>query len=190
MKRVLVLNRCYLPVHITSVKRAIQMLYLGAARGVDPEYKTFSWEDLCAELSKHPNPENENVHFLRSLQGWIAIPKVIVLNHYDRLPQRNIRFSRTHVFMRDQYTCQYCANEFPKIKLNLDHVLPKSRGGRTSWDNLVTSCHDCNRTKADRTPQEAKMPLLKKPRKPAGTFGLINLKQVHASWSPFLLTDN
>lgn len=181
----LVLNRSFLPVHITTVKRAVSLLYIGAARGVDMNYQTYSWDDLETIPIEVENPTE--FHIIQTISQPMPVPKVIVLNEYDRLPQRTMRFSRTHVFMRDQYTCQYCGNGFPKAELNLDHVIPRSRGGKTSWDNLVTSCHTCNRKKGNLTPLEANMPLRSKPKRPAGTFGLLNLKKIHASWSPFLL---
>lgn len=187
-KRVLVLNRCYLPVHITSVKRAISLVFLGAARGVDPEYQVYSWEDLVQISENSELFDTNRFHLLRTIHREIPVPRVIVLNDFDRLPQRSIRFSRTHVFMRDRYTCQYCGNEYPKAKLNLDHVMPRSRGGKTSWDNLVTSCHTCNRTKANRTPHEANMPLLSTPKRPSGSFGLVSMKSIHDSWAPFLFS--
>ena len=187
-KKVLVLNRCFLPVHITTVKRAVSLLFLEAAKGVDVQYQTYTWEQLMYG-SFESLPEDCFLP-LRTTSGYFPVPKVIVLNDYDQLPKRSVRFSRTHVFMRDQYTCQYCGDEFPKAKLNLDHVVPRSRGGKTTWDNLVTSCHDCNRKKANLTPQEASMPLRCRPRKPAGTFGLVNLRKIQESWTPFLLVDS
>jgi len=174
-----------LPVHITTVKRAISLLYLDAAKGVDENYQTYAWEQL--EELEPEQGRGESFHFLRTISRLFLVPKVIVLSSYEKLPQRSVRFSRTHLFLRDQYTCQYCGREEPKANLNLDHVLPRSRGGKSSWENLVTSCHPCNRKKGNLTPQEAGMPLLSKPKKPAGTFGILSHKKIHQSWTPFLL---
>lgn len=182
----LVLNRGYMPVHITSVRRAVTLIYLEIAKGVDQSYQTFGWRDL-EELAQMSGCElGDDFHYLKRVNGRLPVPRVIVLGDYDKIPQRTVRFSRAHVFLRDQYQCQYCRKEFPKSKLNLDHVMPRSRGGKTSWENLVTSCHVCNRRKADRTPNEANMPLAKVPRRPSGTLGLLNLTKVHESWQPFL----
>lgn len=189
-KRVLVLNRCYLPVHITTVKRAVSLLYLGIARGIDTQFQTYDWVQLSTSEQIQFSSTTKDFHFIRTLTRLVPIPRVIVLNEFERLPQRGVRFSRTHVFIRDQFTCQYCAKEFPKQKLNLDHVIPRSRGGRTSWENVVTSCHACNRRKANRTPAEANMPLKNPPRRPAGSLGLLNAKKLHESWSPFLFSEH
>lgn len=175
-----------MPIHITTVKRAINLLFLEAARGVDSQYQTFNWVQL---LKTPPEDRRSHYHWVQTVSGEIAIPRVIVLEDFDKLPQKNIRFSRSHIFIRDQFTCQYCRKEFPRTKLNLDHVMPRSRGGKTSWENVVTSCISCNRVKANRTPQEAEMPLKKQPKRPAGSLGLINLKRVHETWSPFLVFD-
>lgn len=186
--RVLVLNRAFLPIHITNLKRAISLLYLGLAQGIDREYQTYQWDQLI-EIDQLED-KRDCFHFLRSVRHLVAIPRVIVLKEFDRLPQRKLRFSRQHIFIRDGYTCQYCAKRYPKHKLNLDHVHPRSRGGRTIWENVVTSCHSCNRKKADRTPSEAGMPLLSHPKKPRGSLGLIAHKSVQTSWRPFLGIDS
>lgn len=178
-----------MPVHIASVKRAVSLLYLGIARGIDTRFQTYEWLQLLdPELTQ--SAQLEDFHFLQTVSRPIPVPRVIVLNDFDKLPQRGVRFSRTHVFIRDQFTCQYCVKEFPKQKLNLDHVVPRSRGGKTSWDNVVTSCHTCNRRKANRTPSEANMPLKNPPRRPGGSLGLLNTKKLHSSWSPFLFTES
>ena len=161
---------------------------MGAAQGVDINYQTYEWTRLLEEGLQHLGPEN--FHLIRTVSRDVPVPRVIALREFDRLPQRHVRFSRTHIFMRDQYTCQYCRREFPKAQLNLDHVMPRSRGGRTSWENVVTSCHTCNRVKGSRTPQEAQMPLQKKPKRPAGSLGLLNLKTIHSSWQNFILLES
>ncbi len=160
---------------------------MGAAQGVDLEYQTYDWEHLLeGELE---GVRENHFYWVRTVSREIPVPRVIALREFDKLPARHVRFSRTHIFMRDQYTCQYCARELPKAQLNLDHVMPRSRGGKTSWDNVVTSCLTCNRIKGNRTPQEAQMPLRKKPKKPAGSLGLLSFKNIHESWQNFILAD-
>jgi len=86
----------------------------------------------------------------------IRVPRVILLRSYDRMPRRHVRFSRCNVFLRDQNRCQYCARQLPRAELNLDHVVPRyARLGRRVWENVVCSCHRCNRVKGGRTPSEA-----------------------------------
>ena len=142
--KVLVLNRAYFPVHITSVRRAFILLYQGIARAVDEQYRTFdfdSWSELSASL------HDDTVGLVNRV---IRVPRVILLVAYDRAPKRHVRFSRFNVFARDKNTCQYCGRRFPRNELNLDHVIPRSRGGTSMWENVVCSCHACNRKKGGR----------------------------------------
>lgn len=111
-------------------------------------------------------------------------PSVIRLHRYLRVPYRKVELSRKNIFRRDAHTCQYCGN---KHDLTLDHILPKSRGGPDTWENLVTACKSCNNIKGNKTPKEAKMTLMNKPSKP---HHLIYLKQfvtnLDDKWKPFL----
>lgn len=185
--RVLVLNRFYLPVHITSVKRAVSLLYMDIAVGVDHEYQTYSWEQLLdGDLD---NDKSSSFYFLRTVHRDVPIPKVVVLNEFDRRPPQNVKFSRAQVFMRDRFTCQYCAKTLPKQKLNIDHVVPRVAGGKTIWENVVTSCHPCNRRKGGRTPAQAGMHLLTHPHKPSVSPLFNALKQINAVWKPFLFQN-
>jgi 5-methylcytosine-specific restriction endonuclease McrA len=182
--KVLVLNRSYLPVHITSVKRAFALLYQGVAHAVDEHYRTFdfdSWRDLSVELHHER---------LGVVGGFIRVPRVLLLLAYERVPKRHVRFSRFNIYARDGNTCQYCGKRFARIELNLDHVIPRSRGGVSSWENVVCSCHTCNRRKGGRTPEEAGMHLIKRPRRPEWTafnFETFSLRH-HKEWMPFLST--
>ena len=180
--KVLVLNRSYLPVHITSVKRAFSMLYQGVARAIDENYEIFdfqSWSDLSVSV---------NDEALRTVDRMIRIPRVIVLVAYDRMPKRHVRFSRMNIYARDRNTCQYCGRRFPRGALNLDHVVPRSQGGKSTWENVVCSCIACNRKKGGRTPEEARMKLIRPPRRPTFTpLGALPLHQVHyREWITFL----
>ncbi len=161
-------------------------MYLGFAKGINPEYQTYDWFELL-DLERFADLEQDHFYFLHTVSRLVPVPRVIVLSDFDKLPQKGVRFSRGHVFVRDQFTCQYCLQEFPKQKLNLDHVVPRSRGGRTSWENVVTSCHSCNRRKANRTPAEASMPLKRSPQRPHASWGLLQRKQLDQSWKVFLL---
>lgn len=165
--KVLVLNRSYFPVHVTSARRAFSLIYQGIAKAVDHQYRTFdfdSWSELSASL------HDEAIHLTNRM---IRVPRVILLVAYDRVPKRQVRFSRFNVFARDKNTCQYCGERFPRQELNLDHVIPRSRGGLSTWENVVCSCFTCNRVKGGFLPEEAKMQLIRKPFRP--------------EWTPFML---
>ena len=182
--RVLVLNRSYLPIHITTVRRAVTLLCLDIAVGVDSEYQTYTWGDLITvpmEESKH-----EHFHFLHGMDYSVPIPKVLVLHDFDQRPPQTVKFSRLQVFMRDRHTCQYCARTLPKQRLNIDHVVPRIQGGKTTWENVVTSCHHCNRKKGGRTPTQAGMRLLSTPARPRVSPQLLFLKEQNPVWNAFL----
>ena len=121
--------------------------------------------------------------------SWkIRVPRVIVLLLFDRLPKKEVKFTRHNVFERDKNTCQYCGNIFERSELNLDHVLPRDRGGLTTWENVVCSCIGCNTRKGNRLPHEARMTLIRKPKRPKWrpfvqvTFAT----QQHESWRHFV----
>lgn len=184
---VLVLNKSFLPVHVTSVKRALILLYQDIAKAVDENYSTFSfesWQELAV---------NERSNSIGLVDRAIRIPRVIILLNYDKQPKRYIKFSRANIFLRDKNRCQYCGKEFKKSELNLDHVIPRMAGGVSSWENVVCSCISCNRIKGGRTPEEAGMRLIKKPKKPEWSpYYHISLTNImYKEWMPFLnLVDN
>ena len=179
---VLVLNRHYQPIHITSARRAFALLYLGAASAIDDQFRIFdfaSWSQLSTEMG------DDVVH---TLDRAIRIPRVIVLQLYDRLPRTKVRFSRHNIYLRDGNTCQYCGESLPRSELNLDHVVPRSQGGRTTWQNVVCCCIPCNLAKGARTPEQARLVLLKKPERPrwTPTFRAASDRVRYREWLPFL----
>ena len=188
---VLVLNRHYQPIHVTNVRRAFSLLYLGVARVIDPEFKTFDFE-TWAELSLEVHGKHDVIH---TVNRAIRVPRVIVLQLYDRIPKTKVRFSRHNIYMRDSNTCQYCGRELPRAELNLDHVVPRAQGGRTTWENVVTACGDCNLRKGSRLPRECAMFPRSSPRQPT-TWELQDNGRgfppnyLHESWRDFLYWDS
>jgi 5-methylcytosine-specific restriction endonuclease McrA len=180
---VLVLNRSYLPIHVTSARRAFSLVYQGLARAIDQEYQTFdfeSWRELAAARAA--------VDTVGTVTGPIAVPRVIVLTAFDRIPKRHVRFSRINVYARDNFTCQYCGGRRPRSELNLDHVVPRALGGKSTWENVVCSCLACNRKKGGRTPEQAGLRLRRIPVRPRWT-PLVNLMLSsvrYKEWQPFL----
>ncbi len=179
---VLVLNRHYQPIHITNAKRAFSLLYLGVARAIDREFRTFdfeSWAALSAELG------DDVIH---TVDRVIRVPRVIVLQIYDRMPKTKVRFSRHNIYTREGNTCQYCGQTLPRTELNLDHVVPRAQGGRTTWENVVCCCIECNLSKGARTPVQAGLRLLKQPARPrwTPTFRASGDKIRYREWLPFL----
>lgn len=157
----LVLNRNWQAVGVNTVSRSLVKVWNESARIVDPaDYQQYTWEDW-AKLSPL---EGEN--FIQTRWMQIRVPEVITLTRYDRLPTNSVAFSRRNVFKRDRFTCQYCSRQPGKDELTIDHVLPRAQGGQSSWTNCVLACIDCNSRKADRTPEQANMPLLRVPQRP------------------------
>ena len=179
---VLVLNRSYLPIHVTSVRRAFTLVYQGIARVIDEEYKTFDF-DSWAQLAVARDEES-----IGTPKGRVRIPRVIVLVAFARLPRRHVRFSRINLMARDDFQCQYCGKKPRRSELNLDHVIPRALGGKSTWENVVTSCIDCNRLKGGRTPKQATMKLMKRPERPRWTplMNLMFSSVRYEEWRPFL----
>ena len=179
---VLVLNKSFLPVQITTVRRAFCLLYAGIAKAVNSQYETFdyaSWHQLSIE---------RNDETIGLVDRAIKIPRVILLTAYDRVPKRRVRFSRHNIFARDKNTCQYCGKKFLRLDLNLDHIIPRSQGGTSTWENVVCSCHQCNRKKGGKTPEQARIKLISQPKRPVWTPPLnVSLREVMCKeWVPFL----
>ena len=179
---VLVLNRSYLPIQVTSVRRAFALIYQGIARVVNDRYQTFdfeSWQALAVARDEEA---------IGTTRGPIRIPRVIVLTAFDRIPKRHVRFSRINIYARDSFTCQYCGVRHPRSELNLDHVVPRALGGRSTWENVVCSCLECNRRKGSRTPAQAGLHLRRPPVRPRWTplMNLMLSNVRYTEWRPFL----
>lgn len=188
---VLVLNRSYVAVHVIGVRRAFSLLCRALAEVIHAEdgqflnYDFDSWRQRCQQRVRHKQPHED---WIRAVHFEIQVPRVIRLLQYDRMPQRMLRLNRHTIFARDEHRCQYCGRRFPTGQLSLDHVIPRSRGGTTSWENVVCACLGCNVKKGGRTPQEAHMKLVAKPtrprRSPLVTQKLRNPK--YAAWKVWL----
>jgi 5-methylcytosine-specific restriction endonuclease McrA len=184
----LVLNRSWQPIHVTTVVRALVMLWNESAKVVDPEdYRFYSWADWMAL------PALEGLPCIRTARARIRVPEVVALQQFDRLPTAAVAFSRRNVAKRDHFTCQYCGAQPGVAELTVDHVVPRAQGGQSSWTNCVAACSDCNARKADRTPEQAGMRLRKIPARPEWKplFALQTLAHAHhlEGWSAFLGKD-
>jgi 5-methylcytosine-specific restriction endonuclease McrA len=163
--QVLVLNRLWQAVNICTARRAFALVYAGHAHVVSSDdtnnfltHDFESWRDFSTTAPDH--------ELVTTISWKIRVPRVIVLLFFDRLPKKEVKFTRHNVFERDKNTCQYCGENFDRNDLNLDHVVPRDRGGTTTWENVVCSCIPCNTRKGNRLPQEAQMGLIRKPKRP------------------------
>lgn len=166
-RRVLVLNRLWQAVNIVGVKRAFGLLMQEHAQAIDTTDGNFNILDaeqwIEYSLANPPKSDFDTVH---TVKLSIRVPHVLLLRHYDKVPTKEVKFNRQNIFIRDSHTCQYCGNHFHERDLNLDHIIPRDRGGRTTWENIVTSCIKCNTRKANRLPHQAGMHLKRKPDRP------------------------
>lgn len=154
----LVLNRNWQPVNVATVARALVLLWNETARVVDPaDYQLYGWREW---LQLVPAPGEL---FIRAVSRRLRVPEVVSLVEYDRLPSATVSFSRRNIFKRDHYACQYCGKQPGSEELTIDHIIPRSRGGVSSWENCVLACMGCNKRKADHTPEQAGLRLLRRP---------------------------
>ncbi len=186
-RQVLVLNRLWQAINVCTVRRAFTLLCQGHAQVVNADgQNNFFTHDFASwhELSqREPEPEMVN-----TISFKIRIPRVIVLMLFDRMPKKEVKFTRHNIFERDKNTCQYCGKIFDRRDLNLDHVIPRDKGGQTTWENIVCSCIPCNTRKGNRLPHQVHMHLIKKPVRPKWRpFVHITFdSQVHDSWRHFI----
>jgi len=189
--KVLVLNKVYMAIRVVSAKRAFSLLTRNLAEVIHVDegryynYDFESWAELSA-LQAQFEPEAHD--WVRTVRFSIAVPKVIRLFGYDRVPQQQVKLNRRNLFARDRNRCQYCGKTFPTSELSIDHVVPRAQGGGDSWTNLVCSCVRCNAKKGGRTPDQAHMRLIKPPVRPRRN-PLISVRlgqERYASWKAFL----
>lgn len=184
---VLVLNKSWIAVNVASAKRALTLLFQGHARVVHPkDYALYDF-DAWMEFSQ----TNDGVparRYVYTPTSRIRLPEVIVLTGFNGFYSPEVRLSRRNIFARDKSVCQYCGHRFPRTELTIDHVIPRSRGGTDSWENLVLACTSCNLRKRDRTPEEAQMPLIRKPVAPRWLprFNSPLTKEELLSWKRFV----
>ena len=188
---VLVLNKHYAAVRVVTARRAFVMLCNSTAEIVAYEnsqyvsYDFDSWRQLSEFRSRY---EREHHEWVRCVRFELAVPRIVRLLIYDRLPRQPVRFNRRNIFARDRNRCQYCGRKFALSELSLDHVLPRSRGGLASWENVVCCCVQCNVRKGGRQPHEAGMRLIAEPIKPKRSpiLSLRLTSEKYASWKQFL----
>jgi len=164
MGQVLVLNASYEPLNITTWRRAMVMVLKGKAEGLEHDPSRMIRDDLLQ-------------------------PTVIRLRQFVRVPYRPLPLTRRNLFQRDGHRCQYCGTA--REPLTIDHVLPRSRGGRDTWDNVTTACLPCNVRKGNRTPREAGMPLLRQPHRPLSNLSFEATRHMgggrHATWAKYVI---
>lgn len=162
-RKVLVLNKHWVAVHVCTVRRALTLVFQDWARVVTEDYETYdfeSWRELSQfKAGSHPMIHTPTFHLM--------LPRVIVLSRYHRCPPRVVKFNRRNIFVRDNFRCQYCGCVPREDDLTIDHVIPRSRGGRTTWENVVLACTRCNTRKGNHLPNECGMQPQRAPHRPS-----------------------
>jgi len=187
---VLVLNKHYMPIRIVGARRAFSLLFRKLAEVVACEqgvYANYDFQSWC-EVSQFKNRFEPDGDWVSCVNLYIAVPRIIRLLFYDRLPRSEIKFNRRNIFARDKNTCQYCGKKQPTNELSLDHIIPKSAGGKSNWENIVCACTSCNAKKGGRTPKQAGMTLVTRAVKPKHN-PLVHLhlgSQRYRSWKQFI----
>ena len=190
---VLVLNKYYMPLRIIGARRALALLWSRQAEVISCEegrynnYDFHSWRDM-SQLKKTFAPDEDD--WISTVNFYIAVPRIVRLLFYDRLPRTGVKFNRRNIYARDENKCQYCGKRFPTNELSLDHIIPRSLGGITTWENIVCACTGCNAKKGGRTPVQARMKLIASPIKPKRnpTINVHLTHQRYHSWKQFLDT--
>ena len=188
---VLVLNKHYMAIRVVRARRAFSLLFRELAEVVSLEqgrYSNYDFQSWCevSQFKRHFEPDGQD--WVSTVSFYVAVPRIIRLLFYDRLPRSEVKFNRRNIFARDKNRCQYCGKRYPTSELSLDHVIPKSMGGKSVWENMVCACTKCNVKKGGRPPQQAAMTLIQKPAKPKRN-PLVHIHlghQRYRSWKQFL----
>jgi 5-methylcytosine-specific restriction endonuclease McrA len=188
---VLVLNKHYMAVRIIGARRAFSLLFRQLAEVVSFEkgqYANYDFESWCEVSQFRRRFEPDGHDWVATVNFQIAVPRIIRLLFYDRLPRSDVKFNRRNIFARDKNRCQYCGSKYATSELSLDHVIPRSMGGESVWENIVCACTQCNVRKGGRTPKQARLTLIQKPVKPKRN-PLVHIHlghQRYRSWKQFL----
>jgi 5-methylcytosine-specific restriction endonuclease McrA len=177
----LVLNAHWQPVGVATVARALVKVWSDVARVVDPvDYQLYNWADWTAIRPERGEP------YISTPRLQVRVPEVVTLRSYDKVPGQVVTFSRRNVFKRDHFTCQYCGVQPGSEDLTIDHVVPRCQGGVSAWDNCVLACTECNARKGDQTPEQAGMPLRKRPSRPRWVVLYVSPARRIESWNKFV----
>lgn len=182
---VLILNKYWIPINTTTPKHSFALMFSDNAKAIlieEDKVVPLDWNDW---VNVNPSEKDRKI---KTVRGYIKIPSIIVLNYYDKIPRQTIKFTQKSLWERDNFTCQYTGKKVNKTNGNIDHIIPKAQGGKTSWENCVIAHKEINAIKADRTPEQAGLKLLKKPSAPKlmpVSFYIRNKEEIE-DWNLFL----
>lgn len=184
-KKVLVLNKSWMAINTSTVRHAVSLMFAGQARGIlisDNKIQALNWE----EWTNITVSEEEEA--IKTITQKIKLPSIVVMNFCDKIPKQIIKFTQNNLWERDNFTCQYTGKKVTRQTGNIDHIIPKSLGGKTCWENCVIACKDINAQKSDKTPEQAGLKLIKKPTRPRimPVSFFIKNKEKNLDWNWFL----
>jgi len=183
-ERALVLNKNWTAVATTTIHKAMSLLCRETAQVICPETYEAVTLDEWIRRSESLTPEEKAI---KTPRFRVRMPEVILLRKFGGRPKRLVAFTRRNLYKRDIYTCQYCGKKLPTEDLTIDHVVPKSHGGKTTWENCVLACYNCNAKKANKTLRESGLKLLKKPSRPEWyPLNEVEKKDRPKSWQQFV----
>lgn len=186
-KHVLVLNKSWTAIGTTTVKEAVVLMSRDSARGFcTVNFISYTWEEWISEKTNLPQVE----HYIRTPSLNVPAPEVIILTNYNDVHRTTVKFSSRAVYRRDSYTCVYCKKKCKTEDLTIDHVVPKSKGGKSSFENCVAACFTCNNLKGDSSLEDLGWTLGKKPSRPKWS-PIIHVKDDlrPGSWKPLIKED-
>jgi 5-methylcytosine-specific restriction endonuclease McrA len=185
-KVVMVLNKSWMPIRIVPTYRAITLVFAGKASAIDVnDWSVYDWKNW-SERSLSENPYGS----ISTSSCDIEIPEIIVLSTYNKVFRKDVRLTKRNIYIRDGYRCQYTGKQIKESDADIDHVKPRSKGGANSWSNMVVCTKAINRMKADRTPEQAGLKLIRKPKKPDTDRMLIDPKvKILNSWNKFIKSN-
>ena len=184
-KRVLVLNKSWMAINTSTVRHAASLMFAGQAKGVlisDNKIQALNWDEW---ININITEEEEGI---KTVTQKIKLPSIVVMTFCDKIPKQIIKFTQNNLWERDNFTCQYTGKTVTKQTGNIDHIIPKSLGGKTCWENCVIASKDINAQKSDKTPEQAGLKLIKKPARPRimPVSFFIKNKENNLDWNWFL----
>lgn len=182
-KTIMVLNKSWMTIRMVPAYRAITLVFAGKASAIDVnDWSVYNWEEWTKrDLSENP------YGIISTSSCVIETPEIIVLSVYDKVFKKDVRLTKRNIYIRDGYRCQYTGKKVKESDSDIDHVNPRSKGGVNSWGNMVVCTKEINRIKANRTPEQAGLKLIRKPKKPSNDRMLIDPRiKIRESWSKFI----
>ena len=180
-KPVLVLNKMWQPIRIIPAIRAMTLIFAGKASAIDSKFYAYNWEDW----SKSPVAKDDSV--IVTTRSDVKIPEIVVLSTYSKVFRKDIRLTKRNIKIRDGNRCQYTGKQMKDSDMDIDHVIPRAQGGKNEWPNMVLCSKEINRMKADRTPEQAGLKLIRKPKKPRVDSIFIDPRiNAPESWKKFI----